>query len=344
VIGAAGVGRLVRCAELAEVVAGPVPEHLDGAVHTGPLDAAAPGRYLLVLPGVGRFLVTAADPAGITVTVDSAPGATDADLACLLDGPIRQACRLLRGGYALRGAGVVIGGGAVAITGLPASGKSAVAAALARRGCPVLADGAQPIRFGPAAPAAAATTTTSATASAAASTSAAASAAAAVPGGRLRGGPVAWPADDGVQIWRDVIDDLGLDPDDGEPVRPGLAKRRFRFPAAGPAPLAAVVVLHREPDVGDVRVEQLRGREAMDAVVTYTAMRPLIAPLGLGGQHFAWSVRLTGSVRVMLVRSDRHRRDLADVADAVEALVGPGPVAAVEPSAVPLPGREPVSA
>lgn len=278
------------------VTFGPVPDRLDGATHTGPLREAAPGRYLLRLPTVGGFLAEAVD-GGVRVTVDRAPGATDADVACFLAGPVRQAGWLLRGVFALPGCGVVVGGRAVAIVGPAAAGKSLVAAALARRGHRVLADGALPVRIG------------------------------AGPDGGWE--PIAEPADDAVQLWPAGVEALGLDPEAGQVIRPGLAKRRYRFTPAPEAPLATVVALSRDADFGVVTAEPASGFAATALVAAQTAMRPLVEPFGLAALHFGWTTRLATAVRVVRVRSNRHRRDFAAVADLVEELLAPtGPVRA----------------
>jgi len=270
-----------------DVSAGPVPDHLDGATHAGPVHAAAPGRYLLRLPTVGRFLVAAVE-GGIQVTVQPAPSATTADVACFLAGPIRQACWLLRGAFALRGCGVVIDGRAVAITGVTAAGKSAVTAALAQRGHGLLADGALPLRLG----------------------------------GDLDGGvgPIAGSADHDVQLWPDIVTRLGLDAAAGEMIRPGLAKRRYRFGAAAATPLAAIVALHRGMDVGAPVAERSRGLAAVGPIANCTAMRPLVVPFGQAAGHFGWATRLALRVPVVHLRVDRLDRDLPAVADAVEAV------------------------
>jgi len=113
-----------------------VPERLPEAAYSGPVIEATAEAILLRLPRVGRFLVEASG----SVTVERAVTATDADLDCFLDGPVEAARALLAGALPLRAAAVSIGGRAVALAGLSGAGKSAVAAALALRGHPTLAD------------------------------------------------------------------------------------------------------------------------------------------------------------------------------------------------------------
>jgi hypothetical protein len=265
----------------APVGVGPVPRRLPGTVHSGPLWQAAPDSYLFDLPTVGRFLARRHGD-GVRVTVRPAPGATEADVACLLAGPVRTACRLLNGDLALHGSGAVLDGRAVALTGDPAAGRSTLAAALAVRGHPILADGALPIR-------------------------------------RTGTGFVAEPADDGLQLWPDTARLLGLT--GGAVIRPGLPKRHHRFPAAPAAPLAAVVVLRRWGGAGAPVPRTLTGVSALHPLAHCTAGRSLIAPFGVTAAHFAWCAGIVAEVPVFELCGDRHRDDASVLADTVEALV-----------------------
>jgi hypothetical protein len=219
---------------------------------------------------------------GKRVVVQRAPGASDEDLAWMLSGPVRQLGWLQQGSMALRASGVAIGGRAVAIAGPASSGKSVVAAALARRGHAVLADAALPIDVEP---------------------------------------PVTAHGVGGtVGLWPHAVELLGLDPAAGEIVRPALAKRAHRFQSAASAPLAAVAILDRNRHRREPATERLRGTAALGAVTAWTAMGPLVAPLGLTTAHFRWASGLVSQVPIVRIDLDRHRPDLPAVADAVEAL------------------------
>ena len=273
-------------------VEGPVAAGLPGGTAAGPLAVAAPGRYLLTLPGVGRFLVER----DRRVTVSRAPEATDADIACFLAGPIRQAGWLQRGWFALRGCGVVIGGRAVVITGHTASGTSTLTAALALRGHPVLADGAVPIHA----------TTGSARALAGSA--------------RAPTGPVAEAADDSVQLWPKAMDRLGLGAGAGTEIRPGLGKRRVRFAPAARSPLAAVVALHRHPDIGAPAIRAAQGMAGVAVLCEHTALRPAVDALAGAATHFRWATAVAAAVTVVDLCTDGHRWDLDAAADAIELI------------------------
>jgi hypothetical protein len=262
------------------VVNASLPEHLAGAVDEGPIHQSAPGRVLLSIPGVGRVLVEGGERA----VVDADAAAGEADVAWLLSGPVRQIAWLQRGTMALRASAVAIGDRGVALTGGPASGKSAVAAALALRGHAAMADSVLPVK-------------------------------------ESGGVAVATAATDALELWPDAAAALGLDPDGGRVIRPDLAKRAHSFAPAPSLPLAAVVVLERRTHQDDPVLEPRRGVAAARLVGRSTAMAPVLDGLGLRPAHLRWASWLAGTVPVFHLKSDRHRNDLAQVADAIEALV-----------------------
>lgn len=262
-----------------EVVDAPVPLHLAEPHDRGPIHEAVPGRALLTLPLIGRVLVEE----GARVSVEREPEASDADIDWLLAGPAREVARLQCGAMALRASAVVVGDRAVALLGMAAMGKSALAAALATRGHPVLADSVLPVELG--------------------------------------AGPLARGTTDALELWPAAAMQLGLDPDSGNVVRPALAKRAHRFAAAEAAPLAAVVLIERATNQGDPSVEPLLGRRGFNTLGRFTSMLPLVEPLGLRAAHFHWLSGVANEVSVFHVTTDRHRCDLAEVARVLEELV-----------------------
>jgi hypothetical protein len=239
----------------------------------------APERIQLGVPGVGRVLLRAHGAAFF----DLADGASEDDAAWLLGGPARQARGLFGGRFALAGAGVTIGGRAVALIGGGASGKSFTAAALARRGHPVLADSALEVDAG---------------------------------GER----PMALPTTAAVELWPDVLGPLGLSEDEGEIVRSVLRKRSYRFGAGSAGPLHAVVALRRGDHTGETTIRRLPGGQALSTVLRHTAMRPLVLPVGVGPQHFAWAAAIAGAASVSIVVSNHFDENVEAVADAVEEI------------------------
>ena len=214
------------------------------------------------------------------IEVERAFGATDADVACFARGPVAAAVTLLDGRLALRGSSVVVGGSAVVLCGAGAAGVSTLAAALALRGHAVLAD--RLVVIDP-------TDTT-------------------VVAGH-----------GAVELWPDVVDHLGLVPDDGRAVRPELAKLAFPLGPEAPAsaPVGAVISLSAGLLPGQAEVEMLAGHEKVTALLGGQWHGRLLAGLGLEARRFGWYAALGAAAQVAQIRRPRSRAAI----DALSSLV-----------------------
>jgi hypothetical protein len=131
---------LPACMGDLRIVIGEVPRTLPGATAEGVLWQATPNRLLLEIPDTARLLVSRDD---IVVTALAA-NALDNIGPFLRRTPL-MAVMLMRGAFACNGAAVAGPDGAVLLLGPTAIGKSALAAALLKRGLRLLADDAAPI-------------------------------------------------------------------------------------------------------------------------------------------------------------------------------------------------------
>ena len=117
---------------------GPVPERLTDTVFDQPLlQVAADGTCRFQVPGVAAYLIDA-DARRVVVEPAMAPDAPD--IRVFLYGTVLGLLCYRRGLVPLHASCVRIGDGAVAMAGASGMGKSTLAAALLRRGCPVLSD------------------------------------------------------------------------------------------------------------------------------------------------------------------------------------------------------------
>ena len=113
-----------------------VPLTLDNTVARGVLWRAAPGRYLLDVPEVARYLIEN----GTRVRIDPSPSVADADVLRFLGMTPLAALFFQRGILAFHAAAVSCAKGAVLIAGDSGVGKSTLLAALLKRGYNLLAD------------------------------------------------------------------------------------------------------------------------------------------------------------------------------------------------------------
>jgi len=183
---------------------GPVAEPLADVVHEGRrLSIGRDGTCRLAVPDVATFRVTG----GQQVVVAPDGDAEAPDVRLFLLGTVFGALCHQRGVLPLHAGCVRIGADTVAFAGPSGVGKSSLAAALWRRGCPLISDDVCVVSW---------------------------------PAG---GGPAVLPAFPRLRLWHDGADALGLDPATLPAVRAGTAK--YTVPVAGEfapdlTPLAAV--------------------------------------------------------------------------------------------------------
>ena len=115
---------------------GSVPEHLADATSRTLLYECGPGRFLLGIANVARYLVTQ----GKEITIHPAPDADIDAIRLFLCGPALGALLHQRGIFLLHGSAIVTQRGAVVFSGVSGAGKSTIAGAFLRKGYRVLAD------------------------------------------------------------------------------------------------------------------------------------------------------------------------------------------------------------
>jgi len=113
-----------------------IPSFLVGATARGVLWQSAPGRFLLDLPGVARYLVEG----GNSVTIDKADGSASTQVEHFFKMTPLAALLYQRGIMAMHASAVCGDNGAVLIAGASGVGKSTLLAALLLRGWKMLAD------------------------------------------------------------------------------------------------------------------------------------------------------------------------------------------------------------
>lgn len=114
----------------------PVPLSLDGASNSGPTWQIDGDRFLLRIPDVARFLLTA----GREIAFETENGTPTEDVSIFLVGSIFGILLHQRENVVLHASAVRVGGKAVLFCGASGAGKSTIAAALDRQGYPVVSD------------------------------------------------------------------------------------------------------------------------------------------------------------------------------------------------------------
>jgi|SRR5580658_910583 hypothetical protein len=183
-----------------------VPEGLEGTVAEGPNWAMAPGRFLLRVPGIVRFLLSD----GHSVLYESEAAAEPGDIGAFLIGTAFGILLHQRGQIVLHASSVAVNGKAVLFMGVSGAGKSTLAAALGRQGYPLVTDDLCVVRIDAA------------------------------------GTPLAHPDGRLPKLWTQAIDRLELGARRGPAVRGRLEKfyvEPLRENAAAPLPVGAVYAL-----------------------------------------------------------------------------------------------------
>jgi hypothetical protein len=163
------------------------------------------------VPGVARYLVRG----GVTVDVAPFSGADPGAVSLFAQQEARAALIHQRGELPLHACTLLAPGGtAIAICGHSAIGKSTLAAEMSRRGWLLVADGVTRVTMSPA-------------------------------------GPIAWPSDRSVKLWKDAFQTMGIDPTGLQRVRQGMD--RFYFdcsPVSSPVPLMQIAKFSMSPIAG----------------------------------------------------------------------------------------------
>lgn len=237
---------------------GETPAELPGAVERGANWERAGGAWLLRVPGLARFLVRAAGE----IVIHPQGAATPDDLAIFAAGPLLGLLLHLRGQIVLQASAVAVGDGAALFCGGTSAGKSTLAAALGRRGYPMICDDLCSIDL--AAP----------------------------------GGPHALADAATLKLWAQAIDQLGLE--SGPPVRAGLRKHHAAPPAGtvAAAPVRAIYVLGEARPSAPAGIQRANVVD-LAILVRRSAYRPnMVRALGQRPAYFEAATRLGGAASV----------------------------------------------
>ena len=247
---------------------GEVPEELAEVKKRGVLYQAGPGRLLLKVRDVARFLVSD----GRQIVVATEPEAEEGSVRIFLYGSALGALLQQRGVLPLHASAIEADGRAIVLAGNSGEGKSTLAAAFHRAGYRVLADDVVAVH----------------------------------PGDDGNGGaPRAYPAYPILKLWPDALARLEIDPGELARERPEIEKTILptgeRF-TGEPLPISHVYLLHSS-NKDELELHPITGMGKLAALWRFTYRRQFLDGLEDKQQHFrmctalAKSASLAGVVR-----------------------------------------------
>lgn len=255
----------------------PVPEHLDEAIARGPVWEVDKRRFLLRLPGIGRFL--AED--GHTLDMEPAAGTEPADALPFLLGTGFGALLHQRGGLVLHAASVAVDGKAYLICGHSGIGKSTLAAALCRAGCSFISDDVSAV---------------------------------ALDGDEK---PVLWPDGRQLKLFDESIAHLDLEERRRGAVRTGIAKHYVEPPGPereGPVRLGAIYLLRDQRPPLAAGIERLSRLDSAQALLNESYRRQLVVAMNKAGRQVALTAAILRHVPVFYLTRPRDLDRLAATA------------------------------
>lgn len=264
------------------ITVGETPASLEGEIVRFADWQALPGRFLIAVAGIGRFLVTD----GRSIQVEPAPGVAHDDLVSYLLGSALAALLQQRRILPLHASALQTEFGAILIAATSGTGKSTLAGALQARGLAQMSDDVTGIVFDPA------------------------------------GRAIALSAFPGVRLWPDSVTALGRQNDNSRPVRPGLDKAYLRIEnfCAEPQPIRAVIGLevHNRPDIS---VTPLPAQDRASWIISHTFRKRFMRGHGLNDFHFQAATALARQVEMIQLRRPSEGSSVDALADRVLGLV-----------------------
>lgn len=263
---------------------GLVPPLPNPAVEHRFLQVDGEGTCRLGVPDVAAYRVT---PDGRHVTIEQHGARNPAEARIFLLGTVFAIAVMRQGLLPLHACCVRIGDRAIAFAGESGAGKSTLAAALARRGLPILADDVTVVDL------------TSGTA-------------------------IARPAYPSVKLWQESLDHIEVANAGLERVRPALDKYHLPVAAycATPLPLAAIINLER---IGgeDSRIRPMSKMASLTLLPAVLYRPQLMARLGLQEWKLREGLKLVGAVGGLRALSrPRIPEDLDGLIAQLQALAG----------------------
>ena len=258
-----------------------LPEPREALVPIGDFVELAPTEFRLQVPDVGSFLVRG----GSEIFVDPLPGAEAADLRAYLLGSVFGGLVHQAGLLPLHASAVARGGQAAAFLGPSGAGKSTTAHRLSGRGYDLLSDDVCVVHQGD------------------------------------DGDPLVWPGIRQFKLWDSSLAAAGESKAGLEPVL--MREDKFLRPAERlaedrPHRLELIYVLSRGREAGENRIDELKGLDAINALVSNTYRGLALRGMGRSSWHLQRCAELARRCRIFSFAMDWGFERADDAYSAIE--------------------------
>jgi hypothetical protein len=257
-----------------------VPDVLEEVRARGVRYQAGPGRFLLIVDGIAKYLVEG----GCRIFIQKAAGAEDNAVRLFLQGSAFGALLHQRGVLPLHASAIQVNGKAVLFCGVSGIGKSTLAGAFLKRGYPVLADDICALSSG------------------------------------YDGIPLVLPAFPQLKLWADALRKLEKDLASLAKVRLELEKYGLpledRF-CSEPIPLERIYVLNTT-NADRIEMAAVTGLDKFNTLVKNTYRFRFTEGLGSKPEHFQQCTMVGRHADIQQVTRPRRGFGIAALADLIE--------------------------
>ena len=264
---------------------GPVPVHLLDPLASGVRFDSSPGKLLLRVDGVARYLITE----GNRIVIEREPAAQDIDIRVFLLGSAFGALLHQRQDLVLHGSAIEWEGEAVVFMGVSGVGKSTTSTAFRKRGHAVLTDDLCVVRAGPDA--------------------------------RM----LAYPGFPQSKLWLDSLEKLDFSPDSLTRIREKIEKRALPLGAdfsANPLPIKKLYLLHSHNKEEFVLKESV-GPQKFNILKNNTYRFGYLAGIDGKTGHFQQAMQLAQQTPLAIAIRPREGFQLDEFVAALEADLRP---------------------
>jgi len=260
---------------------GPVPEHLPDPLASGVRFDSSPGKLLLRVDGVARYLITD----GNRIVIERDPAAQDIDIRVFLLGSAFGALLHQRQDFVLHGSAIEWEGEAVVFMGNSGVGKSTTSTAFRKRGHAVLTDDLCVVRAGP--------------------------------DGRM----LAYPGFPQSKLWLDSLEKLGFSPDSLTRIREKIEKRALPLGdefSPNPLPIKKLYLL-RSHNKEEFVLKPSEGPQKFNLLKNNTYRFGYLAGIEGKTGHFQQAMQLAQQTPLAIAIRPRQGFQLDEFVAALEA-------------------------